>query len=530
MISIVPLIIALVPSQGTWTHAGGTCARNALASTPLPDIAQASWTRSVDQFGNVITFRYQSTPIVNRTHVFVLGAVRPAGFTQDVFKCFAIRRDTGEVAWATTLPTPVAALGSQSSAALSERLGVLYVPANNTITALRASDGVQLWQATLPRTIVNASPCVTDDLAANRLFITDYDFDIAGAPGSLHCINLDATTPANPFTPGQNVWSYPIQGLSGNSPAYLPKRMGGPRSSSGAPLVFVATAGSPDIEPGRVLAFDAAANESPTPVWEVSNSIPQGFFGGVGVSIGPSGRAEVMASSYAFFDQANTLRIDAASGAVISDLATNRSGVVPIALRNAISGSSTFAPIVMSTGYDGFGSVPSLELLARDTTGMSMVWNSWTAAALRIGGWNHQPAATLTRGKHLLVTGTIAANANTNPAQGLKIIDLTLPPSNPNFAMQGNALAGGSVAIAGLNIFSVGSAGLCEFGPSWTKADIDANATIATADVYQWETNWQSNSGPRDVDGDAVFSMHDRETLLDWIRSDERTALMGVRP
>lgn len=525
-----PLILALLPAQATWSHAGGSSARNAMTSFPLPDITQPTWTRATDQSGNVITFRYQSTPIVSKTLVFVLGAVRPAGFTQDVFKCFAIRRADGLVAWSVTLPTPTAALGSQSSPAFSEKLGVLFVPAHNTITALRVSDGVQLWQTTLPRTIVNASPCITDDLPANRLFITDYDFDIAGAPGSLHCINIDPTSIANPFTPGQLMWSYPMQGLSGNSPAYLPRRSGGPRSDSGQPMVFFGTAGSPDIEPGTIVALPATATTLPTPVWQLTNTIPQGFFGGVNLSLGPAGRVELLASSYSFFELANTLRIDAATGTVLSEVSTNRSAATPIALRTGISGNNIFAPVLMSTGYDGFGSVPSLELLGRDHVALLLLWDTWSAASLRIGGWNHQPAATISRGKHLLATGTIAANANTNAAQNLRIVDLTQTPASSGFVVQLTTLCGGSVAIAGLNLYSIGSAGLCAYGPVWTNADVDASANITQADLYQWEQNWLTNSGPRDVDGDGQSTLADRETLLNWVRSDERVVLMEVRP
>ncbi len=527
------ILLALLPAQPTWTHAGGSSARNSLASHPLPNITQPLWSRSTDASNNPITFRYQSTPLVSQSLIFVLGSVRPSGSTQDIFKCFALRRSDGAVAWSAQVPTPNAALGSQSSPALSEKLGVLYVPSNNAITALRASDGVQLWQTTLPRTIVNASPCLTDDLSADRLFITDYDFDAGGAPGSLHCINISPASSTNPYTPGQLLWSFPIQGLSGNSPAYLPHRKGGPRGDSCQPLIFVATSGSPDITPGDILALPATATTTPTPVWQRSNTIPQGFFGGVSLAPGPRGHVELLASSYAFFDLANTLRIDAATGTLLADIPTNRSAATPIALQCVSGGGVTRSEILLSTGYDGFGSIPTLELLARDDTApntLSMLWDSWTAASLRVAGWNHQPAATLSRVRHSAAVGTIAANANTLAGQNLKIIDLTQPPTSPGFVIQSTTQAGGSVALAGLNLYSIGTAGLCAFGPAWTNADIDASARITAADLYQWETNWQMNAGPRDVDGDTHHTLTDREVLMDWLRSDERAILTEVRP
>lgn len=519
-----------MPTQPAWTHASGTSARNALTCYPLPDISQPRWTRTTDDAGNTITFRYQSTPIVSSSLVFVLGSVRPPGETQDTFKCFAISRADGSIAWSTQLPAPIAALGSQSSPALSENLGVLFVPSNNYITALRANDGVQLWQTPLPRTIVNASPCVTDDLPANRLFITDYDFDTSGTPGSLHCINIDPQSTTNPYSQGQLVWSYPIQGLSGNSPAYLPRRHGGPQSAYAKPLVFVATAGNPDITPGDIIALPATATSTPTPVWQLSNTIPQGFFGGVSLSIGPSGRTELLASSYSFFDLANTLRIDAPTGTLIATTQSNRSATTPIALRSAVSTGNTFAPVLLSSGYDGFGSIPSLELFDRPASTLSLLWDSWSSASLRMAGWNHQPAVTLTRGRHFAAVGTIAANANTLPAQSLKLADLSQSPSSPTFLVQSINIAGGSVALAGLNLYSIGNAGLCAFGPSWTNADIHPNLNVSPDDVYLWELNWLSNSGPRDVNGDGQFSQSDRDTLLDWIRSDERLVLTEVRP
>jgi hypothetical protein len=465
--------------------------------------------------------------------VLALGTVRPASV--DVLKCFAVRRSDGVIAWSTALPNAGAGLGSQSSACFSIARGEVYVATGAFVTALRASDGAVVWQTPLARVVVNASPMVTEDLRGrNRVFISDYDFDASGPPGSVYCINVDGFhATANPFVPGQVVWTYALGGTSGNSAAYVPGREGG----SG--LVYVASAGEPDIVPGVVVALPVGAMSAPTPVWSVSNTMAQGFFGGVSVArtIGAGGgsRLDVFASSYAFYDAGNTVRLDARSGAVLGDVLSNRTNSVAVVLPAGLAaGDATRSLIVLSAGYDGFSSVPSLVAMRAGAGmgGVAGMWDSWASAGRRMGGWNHQPAVSIAGGRAIGVVGTIASGAATMAAQRMEVLDLSRVPGDPGFVMQealgvgGIATAGGGgVALAGLNVYSIGAGGLAGFGPAWTGADVDANGRLGMDDVCAWE----SGLGAQDVEGDGDVDTGDRATLMAWMRWRERGGIMGLR-
>jgi hypothetical protein len=519
------------PAQGVWTHVGGTSARNAVSAAIVPDVGAARWTRSVDEAGLSIAWRWQSTPIVSGEFVFALGTVRPAGV--DVLKCFAVRRSDGAIAWSAVLPNGGATLSSQSSACVSISRGEVYVATGAFVTALRASDGAVRWQTPLARVVVNASPMVTEDLRGrNRVFVTDYDFDASGAPGSVYCINVDAFDAAvNPYLPGQIVWMYSLGGTSGNSVAYVSRREGG------AGLVYVASAGEPDLTPGTVLALPAGATSVPMAVWSVANSIAQGFFGGVSVArvvgAGGSGQLSVFASSYAFYDVGNTLRIDARTGVVLGDVASNRSSTAVMALPPGLtsgSGGASGSRVLLSAGYDGFGSVPSLVAMRADSSsGVVMAWDSWGSGGQRMGGWNHQPAVSIAGGRAVGVVGTIASGAATLAAQRLEVVDLSRVPGESGFVMQTaggiGGVGGGGVALAGLNVYSIGASGLAAFGPAWTGADVNGSARLGIDDLYAWD----ADAGTRDVEGDGDVDDGDRATLRAWMRWRERGELMALR-
>lgn len=519
------------PAQGVWTHVGGTSTRNAVSAAIVPDVTAARWTRSVDETGLSIAWRWQSTPIVSGESVFALGTVRPAG--SDVLKCFAVRRSDGAIAWSVVLPNGGATLSSQSSACLSVSRGEVYVATGSFVTALRASDGVVRWQTPLARVVVNASPMVTEDLRGrNRVFVTDYDFDASGTPGSVYCINVDAFDAAtNPYAPGQIVWTYSLGGTSGNSVAYVSRREGG------AGLVYVASAGEPDLTPGFVLALPAGATSVPLAVWSVANSVPQGFFGGVSVAraegAGEAGQLCVFASSYAFYDAGNTLRIAARTGVVLGDVASNRSSSAAVVLPAGIatgSGGASASRVLLSAGYDGFGSVPSLVSMRADgLNGFAMTWDSWGSAGRRMGGWNHQPAVSIAGGRAVGVVGTIASGAATLAAQRLEVIDLSRMPGEAGFVMQtaggSGGVGGGGVALAGLNVYSIGAGGLAAFGPAWTGADVNGSTRLGIDDLYTWDVG----AGSRDVEGDGDIDDSDRATIRAWMRWRERGELMALR-
>jgi len=307
------------------------------------------------------------------------------------------------------------------------------------------------------------------------------------------------------------------------------------RREGGAGLVYVASAGEPEVTGGSVIALDARATTMPMMVWNVSNTIEQGYFGGVSVALGASGRLEVFASSYSFYDLANTLRLDARSGAMLGEVSSNRSSTTPMVLPVGlcVAGASGAASrVVLSAGYDGFGSVASLVGMAMGENGSAAQWDSWTSAGRRMGGWNHQPVVSIAGGRSIALVGTIATGSNTQAAQRLMAVDISRVPADPLFIVQQangstGGVGGGSVAMAGLNAYSIGATGLAAFGPAWTGADVRADGRIGIDDLYAWE----AGAGVRDVDGDGDVDAQDRATMVAWLRWQERSTghLMGAR-
>src|SRR5437667_342863 len=80
-------------------------------------------------------------------------------------------------------------------------------------------------------------------------------------PPRLYLIHLDPAYP--PPAPRDILWSVPIGGSSGNSPA------------AAASLVFIATVTDESgLSPGRILAYPAGAPSAPEPLWTFTNTEP----------------------------------------------------------------------------------------------------------------------------------------------------------------------------------------------------------------------------------------------------------------
>lgn len=543
---------------GSWHTLGGTTYRSFVSSSPLPhNLASPAWLCTFDASGARIRWISQASPVVTRELVIAPGIVSPAGGPANQLRLFALHRSTGTIAWATTLPISASALSleSQSVPAIDPLSSSIIYPHGSTLSCLSLFDGSIRWQTPLGRLVVNASPVIASDVpGARRAYITTFDA-AAGTGGELLCINLDSFDAAtNPHAPGGIVWRAPIGGSSGNSPAFLSRSVGG------IGLVYVASAGSyaqtPPV-PGSIFAFEAAASLVPTPTWQVLNTTPEGFYGGVSIDIGriawghigagapPAPRPTLAASTYAFsggLQSANTLLIDCGSGLVRKCSSSNRTSSTPIWLPSG--------RLLLSTGLSSTSvadTAPAIELFgwpsqwSDSCSLLGQLWNSASATwldtngdvlmtpgeYLAVGHYIHHPAVSSFAGRTLACVGTAPNGDRVSPPTQLRVIDLDASPTSPSFIVTtAGAQVGGSPALAGLNLYSSGAGGLAAFGIAPTSLDVDASGTTTLADLHAWE----AALGNRDVDGSGAVSQADRDALLLALRSRERFALtnMGI--
>jgi hypothetical protein len=75
----------------------------------------------------------------------------------------------------------------------------------------------------------------------------------------------------------------------------------------------------------------------------------------------------------------------------------------------------------------------------------------------------------------------------------------------------------GSPAIAGGNLYAIGSGGLRSFGALPLLLDVNRDGRVDVEDIYAWE----QGRGSRDVDGNGAVNAADREQLIGAIRVNE---------
>lgn len=528
---------------GVWAFTGGAPNHPSLTHRPFPNITAPRWALSTDQDGNSIRWVWQSTPVATPDLVLAVGFVSAPNQSPNRPFVFAVSRDTGLIEWATAI-SPISIQqffqSSQSSLCIDVRNDAVVSVLGTKVTALRLSDGEQMWQTTLPRNIINATPVVTDDQGPrDRLYITD--FDAASGGGSLYCINVDKHCPVtNPWDRGEVVWTAPIFGASGNTPAYLPRRKGG------CDRLVVSSAGHFGQAPGRVYAFPAGTDVAPAPLWTTINVLPSGFFGGLNlVARGPSGGMEVLATSYEFYGglfSANLLRMDAANGTVLGTALVNRSSAIPVLIANRLIATTGGIESSFNLG----DTVPTLSLYDMDlldppatpTVG-SQVWNSalstWVdldfdgvidpGEYFNVGGYTHQPVVSTWRGRNTMAVGSFATGDNPAASNLLAVVDLDLDPSSPSFVQQFVAGAGGSPAVAGPNLYSIGLSGLTAYGPEPERFDVDSDKLINAGDLAKWERG----QGSRDINDDGSVTTGDREALVTLLRAGEVSDMLEGR-
>ncbi|MBU6412602.1 MAG: PQQ-binding-like beta-propeller repeat protein [Planctomycetes bacterium] len=489
-------------------------------SLTLP-LGAPAWVRSVDDSGRAIAFVGQSSVAVSRTLVCAIGSTGSGQTLQ--FWCFGLSRFTGGVVWVTPVARPL--LDSYSTPVIDEIRQQVIVTTGRQVVALNLMNGAQRWVINTVQPIVNASPVITNDLGVcNRMFFTDYDG--AGTGGSLHCVNIDEFhTLANPYMPGETVWSVVIGGTSGNTPAYADGR------------VYVCTAGEYGVSGGEVRCYDARSTSTPTPLWVTPNPIGEGFYSGPSVANvgGVNGQDAVYAASYAFFgtiSSANLLKLRASDGAVVWSTPSNRTSMTPIVMSDG--------RIVLSTGVSGFGSLPALQVFRDLSVSASMVWDSsiatWsdsnsngvrdTGEYTRLGGWTVQPA--LDRATNSLFVGVIPTGGS-GACASMGVVALgalaTSVPQIQTFVPN----CGSSPVIAGRNVYSIGLTGLHAFGAPPPQGDINSDGRLDEADLYAFGPMSLAQDPRCDVNADGQITSADRELLEVIVRAGESETLDASR-
>ncbi len=413
-------------------------------------------------------------------------------------------------------------LDSYSAPVIDEQRQQVIVTTGRQVRALHLMNGSQQWVINTVQPIVNASPLVTSDLGVrNRLFFTDYDG--AGTGGRLHCVNLDPFhAAANPFNPGETVWSVVIGGTSGNTPAYADGR------------VYVCTAGEYGVSGGDVRCFDARSSSSPGPLWMTANPTGEGFYAGLAVARVGS-ELGVYAASYAFFGgttSANLLKVRASDGAVVWSLPCNRTSATPLVMHDG--------RVVLSTGVSGYGSLPTVQVFRDFGPTADMMWDSSIATWVdsnnngvrdngeytRLGGWSVQPA--LDRTTNTLLVGVIPTGGS--GACSLMGV-VSMGPGALSVPQIGAFVAGcgSSPVIAGRNVYSIGPSGLHGFGVVPPQGDINSDGRLDEEDLYAFGPLSLAQDARCDVNADGQISSADRELLEILVRAGENEALESSR-
>jgi outer membrane protein assembly factor BamB len=448
---LVPLLVSTATvTAGDWTHFAGAANRRPVVSHAPRNLDSVRWIASplADE-----EFVSHSSPVVHDGHVFATLRVFVDNIHEsDVLAAFDVA-DGGRV-W--TAPLPPDALESWSSPVIDARLDAIIAISDRTVAAFRTTDGAALWSTDLPQRVVNASPALSGDLfnagrPANRLFITDHGpFGWA----TLYAINVDSFDAAgNPFAPGDIVWTLPIEFLSGATPAYLAGR------------VYLATTD------GVVWSVDARTGAG---VWDTP--VPGlASFGGVTAYQG-----SVYAAGYNFSGGQNNsklVKLNAVTGGLVWTVPCERTDSIPIVIGDG--------RIILAGGIAGFGSTVKVQSFVDHGSFATLQWDTHTdsGGSLTLGGWTTQPAYS---GGYLYVGKPAPPGAGFPPYEELFILDLARTPNSPLFVVDQHNGAGGTPAIDGPCLYSIGDLGLfafCRTSAPQTR-ELDGGGPIHENDEY----------------------------------------------
>ena len=445
------------------------CAAPARSPEPWA-LAPSPWTQlagSESRAGHPDPFRLGARALSGPAWSTELDALAQSGVVADEDRVIAVSYgelvcldpETTQTLWRTPIAPPI--LDSWSTPTIdTDNRTVIHASAFE-IGAYDLTTGAQTWSVESNLPIVNASPCLARDIG--RVFITDYSFGTS-ANATLVCINaapFDIAT--NPYQPGEILWELTLDGdCSGNTPSY----------SDG--IVFVTTADDGFGNGGAVYAFDATSAQPPIPIWSTPNPEGHGFFSAPTIKDGA-----VYASSYNFHQgqrASNTVKLDAATGALIWSVPTVRTNAAPVVLGNGLVVVSGGVPTSQQTIFTG--SLPAIELIEDRGESAAFLWDSfeqthddlnangaWDPGEpfLSIGGWGHHPIAFGFKGRTHLLVGTMGEPTFFDPLThgvALRTIDLSKHPTDPGFIVSTTEAGGTTPALVGDTVYSTDREGL----------------------------------------------------------------------
>lgn len=478
------LLLAWSLKAEEWRHHAGNAARTSIAIRATRDLDTIRWSAAPLPDEEYV---WHSSPVVHDGRLFV-NARYYSDDLQAGNRVIAYAVNDGERLWATPIESDE--LDSWSSPAIDARNQTVLLGSGFRLFAMEVESGEIAWERELDRRIVNASPLVTTDLTigntpANRAFISDYSG--YGGSGALYAINVDPYDGQdNPYEPGEIVWTAPLPGTSGNTPAY----------SDGA--VYVTSTG------GVVKALDARDGSI---LWETDVDFagyPQysGFYGGISVHDG-----YVYAASYVFYGTGNNsglFKFDAADGEIVWVAPCERTESIPVVTDDG--------GIYLAAGLDGYGSVVKIQAFQDNGNTATERWDTHvdTGGNLIIGGWTHQPA--YARG-YLYAGAPPDEFAAFQPYTDLYILDASRTPDDPDFVVEHFAGTGGSPGLADGTLYSLGQDGLYAFDPSPAcLADLDGDGLVSLSDLAALLGAYGSASGEIGFDSDADLN---RDGVID---------------
>lgn len=482
-LALCVVALAVAASADEWTHyAQGPTRVSAVAVSLSPNapISDVEWTASVGPGGQALEFLGQSSVVQSGDHVVALGWVGGS------FAAIDVRRSDGSVRWFTPIADP--AIDSWASPAIDFENQTVIVATGRQVRGLALEGGGIVWTVSTSRDIANASVLVTSTMGpADRAFVTDFGF--SSQPGKLYCINVDPfDATSNPYTPGQVVWTKSIGQISGATPTLAGDK------------VVLATGD------GRIVAFPADAAAPPEPVWERLNPTGLGFFGAVSV------RGNfAYAASYSFYGgqrSANLVKLNVNTGALLWSVPCNRTDTAPIPLANGT--------ILLSSGINGFGSTPSLELFADLGSTAIFIWDTYLAGGPAVGYWTHQPIAIESPHGYQVLVSEPPEGDPLGPASRTLRLDLSKLPNDPAFVIQTLEGAGISSIGSGGKMFGLGPGGLqARVVPmAYCPADFNDSGSVDFFDIMAYLAAYTAGDAEADVNGDGVVNFFDLQGFL----------------
>jgi outer membrane protein assembly factor BamB len=489
IILITCALVCFAQAENYWPGFAHDASQTSIALDGLNSLDQNNiqWTAYQDPCnpGYYLEFNWLVTPVTYKNAVFALAELDD---TNNQLICF--NTTDGSPRWSKPISKlQIAYTASRASPAIDKKHNAVIIPANNTITAFNIDTGTPLWTTQLQHPVINASPCITDDLQNSRLFITDYTGRSTGA--KIYCVNIDANTPQNPYDPGHIIWSDDIGASSGNTCAYNKGIVYTASISSAAWANQGSAAG------GTIYAYNAAENE-PNRIWQTSSDQFEGFCGGLCLTKA----GFLYAVNYDFYGGENNsalTKINATDGSIVWITQAERSSTTPVVVGDTI---------YLSAGITGFNanSRPKLQAFQDNGDSATMLWQ--TPPTMTFGGWTLQPV--YANGK--IYIGTMGPD-EVSPCSDLYIIDANLTPTDPDFIIDHFPDAGSPAAVTPDSIYTIGYDGLFKFYQPAIPADITKNKTVDNLDLTEIANDWLYD-GPigikrADLDLDGIINLRD---------------------